>query len=143
MAAANTVGDDTLVNVEQVQFINRLVALDDPVLLQPAQHVSTEGDDTAVFRGNRADHKLSYDITGFWESRLVSDLLTGRDGSDRLITNETLRFADSEVSVKSLLAQVPPAPLPQPNPSTEDVVWYVQALGSTSRFGGSPCAARP
>jgi hypothetical protein len=33
------VGDDTLVNVEQVQLIDRLVALDDPVLLQPAQHV--------------------------------------------------------------------------------------------------------
>lgn len=164
-------GHDTLVNVEYVQFVDRLVALDDPVLLQQVQHVSTEGDDvligndhgyplsghggndvltgnggddrlhggkgddTTVFRGPRADYKFSYDTVEFWGGALlVSDLVTGRDGTDRLTTMETLRFADGEVSVKSLLAQVPPAPLPQPNPSTEYVEWYVHVKTAVYDF---------
>jgi Ca2+-binding RTX toxin-like protein len=74
VAAADTVGDDTLFNVEQVQFIDRLVALDDPVLLQPAQHVWTEGDDILV--GNDQGYELS--------GGSGNDVLTGNGGDDGL-----------------------------------------------------------
>ncbi len=83
-----------------------------------------KGNDTAVYRGKRADYKLSVDTV----SRLVvvSDQTVGRDGQDTLSSIETLRFADGELAVSSLLAAVPAQPaLPadQTSPAKDDGVW--------------------
>ena len=171
------VGEDTLIDVEYVQFADLLVRLDDPALRQSSQHVATngadvligndlgyglsggdgddiltgnggddalyggKGNDTAVFRGNRADYSLSYDT--YSKQVFVSDQASGRDGRDVLGSIETLRFADGEVDVASLLSTIPSAtglPTAQTAPGTTDWAWNVYVVSAANEMGTSTWA---
>ena len=68
------VGDDTLVNIEFVQFSDLLIRLDDPVLLQAVQHAGTTGPDVLV--GDDRGYVLS--------GGEGDDVLTGNGGDDAL-----------------------------------------------------------
>lgn len=69
-----------------------------------------KGNDTAVYRGNREDYFIEYDAAH--GQIVVHDKVAGRDGHDRIVDIETLRFADMQIAVEPLpmttaLAQAP------------------------------------
>lgn len=68
------VGGDTLLNVEFIEFGDRLVALDDPVLQQATRHTMTDGADLLV--GNDWGYTLNGGVG--------DDTLIGNGGDDTL-----------------------------------------------------------
>lgn len=103
-----------------------------------------KGHDTAVYRGKRADYALSVDTVSQWV--YVNDQTAGRDGQDTLSSIETLRFADGDVAVSSLLAAVPAGPalaaLPAPtadqtSPDHGEGVWKVVVTSAKYEFGST------
>ena len=57
------------------------------------------GEDIAIFTGSRSE----YTITNHTTYLIVSDHMTNRDGIDKIIECETLRFSDQDVETGSIL----------------------------------------
>jgi len=60
------------------------------------------GNDTAVFAGSRDQYEITQNSDG---SYTVTDLVSGRDGTDRIFDIESIRFSDGEVSVSDLFPE--------------------------------------
>lgn len=56
-----------------------------------------KGEDTAVFRGNRADYDIRYDYRSY--QYIVTDRHADRDGSDKVVGIEQLKFADTTIQL--------------------------------------------
>jgi Ca2+-binding RTX toxin-like protein len=64
------------------------------------------GSDTVVFTGALSDYRISYDANNL--TFLVSDKVSGRDGTDTLNSIETFRFSDGSRSASDFIDTTPP-----------------------------------
>jgi hypothetical protein len=61
--------------------------------------MGSDGLDTALFQGPRSAYSIVRTVSGSGTAFDVSDSVTGRDGSDHLVSVERLKFADSSVAL--------------------------------------------
>lgn len=87
-----------------------------------------DGIDTAVYAGNRAD----YDISVVANQIIVADHIANRDGTDRLVNVEFLRFADGDVDTAPLLGSRHAAGSPAFSQSANSDLAFRQTLAAES-----------
>jgi len=78
---------------------NSGASLDNVRLYATASSGSEDAGDTAVFAGNSSQYTVTETGTGQY---LVTDTVSGRDGTDTLVDIEQLRFADGDFAIGAL-----------------------------------------